>query len=413
MSMRFKGGVISATPPTITPPVDGEGGSASGVWTLQTQLQNAAVWPKPVIAGQLWSTGANDRGQLGLNDTAYRSSPVQIGALTGWTTIAVGNNAGAAIKTDGTLWAWGFNSTGQLGISNVVDRSSPVQVGALTTWQKVAYGNYFAAAIKTDGTLWAWGSGGGQLGLGDGINRSSPTQVGLLTNWAQITTGRNFCAAVKTDGTLWTWGLGAQGASRGGMLGLGNTTSYSSPKQVGALTGWLNVAAGGNHCIATKTDGTLWAWGSNGYGQVGDGGGYVSPGNYSNRSSPVQIGSLTTWSKISAGYAHSLAIKTDGTLWVWGGGSNGTLGLNATNNRSSPVQVGALTNWLQASGGFDHCAAVKTDGTLWTWGRNNNGELGQNNTTDRSSPVQVGALTTWAKVARGQGADSVIALKTS
>jgi alpha-tubulin suppressor-like RCC1 family protein len=115
----------------------------------------------------------------------------------------------------------------------------------------------------------------------------------------------------------------------------------------------------------------------------------------------VQVGALTNWSKISAGAYAGAAIKTDGTLWTWGGGALSTLGLGNGTSYSSPKQVGALTAWSNISARKYHMASVKTDGTLWTWGYGDGGGLGLETTTNRSSPVQVGALTTWLNVATG------------
>jgi len=189
---------------------------------------------------------------------------------------------------------------------------------------------------------------------------------------------------------MWAWGSGGSG-----RLGLGNTTDYSSPKQIGALTTWSKIAAASSTSAAIKTDGTLWSWGYNYYGNVGD-------GTTIYRSSPVQIGALTTWSSIDGGDGYTLAIKTDGTLWSWGYNTTyGNLGDGTTISKSSPVQVGALTNWSMVSAGNLTSAAIKTDGTLWTWGANGSGSLGLGNTTHRSSPVQVGSSTTWYSVAAG------------
>jgi hypothetical protein len=390
MSMRFKGGVISATAPTITAPVGGEGGTASGSWTLQTQLQNSAVWPKPLIVRNLYSWGNNTEGNLGSNNTVKRSSPVQVGSLSTWLKIAAYSYSSYAIKTDGTLWAWGDNNYGALGLGDVVKRSSPVQVGALTTWSQVAAGGAFAAAIKTDGTLWMWGynSANGNLGLGDKIDRSSPVQVGALTTWANVACGANFATAIKTDGTLWAWGGNPYGA-----LGQGNTTYRSSPVQVGALTTWSKASAGSYHAVAIKTDGTFWSWGLNNNGQLG-----LNDVVY--RSLPVQVGALTTWLSLSANAAQfTSATKTDGTLWAWGVNASGQLGLGDVVKRSSPVQVGALTTWDKIAVIAGNAAAIKTDGTLWLWGDNNYGQLGQSDIVKRSSPVQVGSLTTWLNVA--------------
>ena len=189
---------------------------------------------------------------------------------------------------------------------------------------------------------------------------------------------------------LFTWGWGANGAN-----GLGNTTHHSVPMQVGVQTDWTYVFESNAAVFAIKSNGTLWTWGGNGNGALG-------LGDAANRSSPVQVGNLSDWSKVQASQTGAtLAIKTDGTLWAWGYGSYGAHGLGDTANRSSPVQVGSLTTWSTVRGGGDMAFAIKTDGTLWGWGRNNNGNLGQSNTTERSSPVQVGTLTDWAFVAVG------------
>ena len=211
--------------------------------------------------------------------------------------------------------------------------------------------------------------------------------MGALTTWAQIGGGENFCLAIKTDGTLWAWGQ-----NNSGQLGQGNTTSYSSPVQVGALTTWAIAGnAGAHNSSAVKTDGTLWTWGYGPNGANGD-------GTATSRSSPVQVGALTDWATPIGGTQFMAALKTDGTLWTWGAGSDGRLGHGNVTTLSSPVQVGALTNWSKAACGNNFMTAVKTDGTFWTWGSSYHGQLGHGNTTSLSSPTQVGALTTWGGV---------------
>jgi alpha-tubulin suppressor-like RCC1 family protein len=238
--------------------------------------------------------------------------------------------------------------------------------------------------------LYAWGlNSEGQLGLGNITSYSSPKQVGSFY-WTNVSGGQNNSFAVKNDGTLWAWG-----ANSSGQLGLGNTTYYSSPKQVGSLTNWSYITGGaGPACFAIKTDGTLWSWGSGNAGALG-------LGNITNYSSPKQIGALTTWSKIAFGAAHCIAVNASGQLFAWGANSNGQLGLGTTVDRSSPVQVGALTNWQTVACGFVSSFAVKTDGTIWSWGNNAVGQLGLGNRTTYSSPKQIGALTTWLRVAGG------------
>jgi alpha-tubulin suppressor-like RCC1 family protein len=233
--------------------------------------------------------------------------------------------------------------------------------------------------------LYAWGNNNsGQIGNSTTTNLSSPIQIGTTYEWSQVSSGYSRSFAIRTDGTLWAWGSNSLGG-----LGLGNTTYYSSPKQVGALTNWLKISGGIYTCVsAIKTDGTLWVWGGNGSGQLG-------LGNRTNYSSPKQVGSLTTWSVISAGVFNIAAIKTDGTLWMWGDGSAGQMGLGNITNYSSPKQVGSLTNWLNVASGQYSTLATKTDGTLWVWGSPRNGDMGLGNATSYSSPKQVGALTNW------------------
>lgn len=340
----------------------------------------------------LYAWGYNTNGQLGLGNTTPYSSPKQVGTLTNWSQIS-GSTALTSVKTDGTLWAWGRNTFGELGTGNTTYYSSPKQIGALTNWKYVSTANGTTLAVKTDGTLWAWGKNAfGQIGLNNRTYYSSPKQVGLLTNWALVQSGDSECShAIKTDGTLWSWGDNFYG-----QLGLGNTTRYSSPKQVGALTNWLKLQpCGGNALLAIKTDGTLWACGQNSSGQLG-------LGNTTNYSSVKQIGALTTWSTIASGTNTVLATRTDGTLWGWGVNAYGQLGNGTINNYSSPKQIGALTTWnIVSCTGGSSTGAIKTDGTLWTWGINSSGQLGLGNNTYYSSPKQVGSSTTWQNIIAG------------
>jgi alpha-tubulin suppressor-like RCC1 family protein len=395
MGDRFPGGVISKTPPTVVAPVDGEGGSASGVWSLDEVLgyEKAGAWPKGVLPRELYAWGRNISGQLGDDTTVARSSPVQIGALTNWAQVAVGTQHSISVKTDKTLWAWGINSSGQVGDNTIANKSSPIQVGALTNWEQVSAGSLHTAAVKVDGTLWTWGRNNvGQLGDNSVLNRSSPVQIGVLTDWSQVAGGGNHTAAVKSNGTIWAWGENGDGQVGDNTGGFG--IRRSSPVQIGALTNWAQVAGGDDHTAAVKTDGTMWTWGGNSDGQLGQN---ISTSVF--RSSPVQVGALTNWAAVSTGNSHTVSVKTDGTLWTWGRNNFGQIGDSSIIYRSSPVQVGALTNWSQVGGGHsDVVAAVKTDGTLWTWGQNIYGQLGQSDTISRSSPVQVGALTNWFQV---------------
>jgi alpha-tubulin suppressor-like RCC1 family protein len=304
-------------------------------------------------------------------------------------------DTGNVVFSGAELYVWGNNEDGELGINSIISRSSPVQVGSETDWLQVQAGRDHSLAVKTNNTLWAWGKNGdGQVGDSTAINRSSPVQIGALTNWAQVSSKNNadHSAAVKTDGTLWTWGGG-----RYGELGI-NASGFpsgnrSSPVQVGSLTNWSFVSVGRELSAAITSTGALYAWGNGSVGALGTGG-VIS------RSSPVQVGALTNWASVAIATRGTAAVKTDGTLWAWGLNSDGLCGLGDVVPRSSPVQVGALTNWASVDL-FESCGAVKTDGTLWTWGDNSSGTLGHSNTINRSSPVQVGGLTDWKQVSAG------------
>jgi alpha-tubulin suppressor-like RCC1 family protein len=305
------------------------------------------------------------------------------------------------------LWSWGYDRTGRLGNAAITDRSTPVTTFAGgTNWKQVANGYNFCAAIKTDGTLWTWGAGAqGHLGTNDVTNRSTPvTTFSGGTNWKQVGCGAFHIAAIKTDGTLWTWG-----GNSNGQLGINDVTNRSTPVTTFAGgTNWKQVGCGAFHIAAIKTDGTLWTWGGGTAGQLGT-------NDVTNRSTPVTtFAGGTNWKQVGCGGQHTAAIKTDGTLWTWGYGL--ATGANTGTSRSTPVTTFAGgSSWKQVSSGASHTAAIKTDGTLWTWGLNAGpfgpGALGTNDTTNRSTPVTTFAGgTNWKQV--GCGGQHTAAIKT-
>jgi alpha-tubulin suppressor-like RCC1 family protein len=378
--------------------IGGSSGSSFIFGKLSSNISSTTTTPAPSIGGQLWVWGANYFGTIGDNTNVKKSSPVQtIAGGSDWTQISGKENHNVGMKTDGTVWAWGNNDNGQLGDDTTVNKSSPVQtiVGG-TNWSSVACGGNHTAAIKTDGTLWLWGQNNtGQLGDDTGGNKSSPVQTIVGgTNWSSVSCGRNHTAAIKKDGTLWLWGLNYDG-----RLGDDTTAGKSSPVQtiVGG-TNWSSVSCGRSHTAAIKKDGTLWLWGGGYSGVLGD-------DTTDSKSSPVQtIVGGTTWSKVDGGYSVTAAIKTDGTLWLWGQNYDGNLGDDTTVSKSSPVQTIAGGSWTSVyCGGSTYdkfSAGIKADGTLWTWGHNSYfARVGDNTTIDRSSPVQtiVGG-TNWISV---------------
>jgi len=353
--------------------------------------------PTHLNPGILYSTGANETGQLGLNDIVTRSSPVQVGTNKNWVEVASGNNHSYFLKSDRTLWGCGYNAFYQLGnLASFINASSPIQIattgGYLTSIKEIKTNGNTACAITLDGALWTWGqerngtsgqniafAGGGQV---------TPGQVGTSWSTADI---YFHGLAVKTNGTLWSWGENLVGE-----LGQNNRTNRSSPVQVGTDTNWKKVFTGFTTSYAIKTDGSLWSWGDNIYGSLGQ-----NIASTVKRSSPVQIGTSTDWKEISTNQYAVCALKTNGTLWVWGLNDFGQLGLNNTTLISSPVQLGGLTNWYKVSCSTYGVLAIKTDGTLWGWGGAAAGMLGTNDIIIRSSPIQIGTLTNWRSVGVG------------
>jgi alpha-tubulin suppressor-like RCC1 family protein len=332
----------------------------------------------------LWTWGANNQTQLGTNNDIRRSTPVTTFAGgTNWKSVACGFTHTLAIKTDGTLWGWGRNLDVQLGLNTGGEtRSTPVTTFAGgNNWKSVAGGGNFTSAIKTDGTLWTWGvNNNGQLGINNSDFKQTPvTTFAGQTNWKQVSCGENYAAAIKTDGTLWTWGR-----NDNGQLGINNTANRSVPVTTFAGgTNWKSVACGTYYTTAAiKTDGSLWVWGFNNFAQLGT-------NDTTQRNTPVTtFAGGNDWKQVSSGEVNVAAIKTDGSLWTWGYGIYGTNGNNTNQNRSTPVTTfTGGTNWKSVACGRTHILAIKTDGTLWGWGRGDEGQLGDNTTISRSTPV--------------------------
>lgn len=381
----------------------------SGKWNLTEQMQATAAgtWTGLPL-NQLFSiySNAGDNGVTPTDNVLRLTEQDKVYDRV-WT-YSVGSQV-VGVTSDDELYAWG-NAGGRI-TNDAVSASSPVQLtsgSGLFPAEGVSGGspNNGFIAPDSDGRLWVTGNNNyGMLGTPVLVlyNLSSPVQVGSLTNWAKAGMGgtNSNSIFIKTDGTLWS-----AGDASGGRLGDNQRTVHrSSPVQIGSLTTWANLNQisqwGTVPALCIKTDGTLWWWGT---GSQGMNGNNQSGSIY--RSSPVQVGSDTDWAEVFAANSCVMALKTNGTLWAWGENGWGALGLGTVTQVSSPTQVGALTNWVGAWQGAQTAYAWTSGGALYAMGRGNYGEFGDSGVTQgRSSPVQVAAGTltgvTWAATSRG------------
>lgn len=259
-----------------------------------------------------------------------------------------------------------------------------------------ALGAGTSCAVGSSGMLWCWGNNEhGSVGVGTsglGTEVLLPVRVGVETSWAAVAAGQDHICATGTDGTLWCWGYNSNG-----QLGQGDGSARHVPTRLGTGTAWAAVSLGKDHSCALDTGGALYCWGENRAGQLG-------VGDLTERSVPTEVAG-GPWAQLGAGWEHTCAVDTAGGLWCWGDNAVGSLGDGSTTSRSTPVQVGVDTDWAEVAGGTGVTCARKTDGTLWCWGHNSLGQLGQGTFdaegTPQTTPLQVGSEADWTAVTSG------------
>ncbi|HEX3047616.1 MAG TPA: carbohydrate binding domain-containing protein, partial [Bacillota bacterium] len=314
--------------------------------------------------------------------------------------VAAGAVHSLALKCDGTVWAWGYNGNGQFGDGTYQSSSTPVQVYGLTNVKRIAAGGGLSLALKTDGTVWAWGYN--PYGLGNGMTQSWYVfQVPGLTDIQDIVVGDvnvgmgpsltyNCCIlALKKDGSVWSWGYNGEGE-----LGDGTTVNKTTPVQVKNLTGVKAISTWQAHTLALKNDGTVWAWGYNGYGELGT-------GNTSNSSIPVQVKGITDVVSISAGFNFSIAKKSDGTVWAWGENYDGGFGNGNTTDSLFPTRSYNLESFTNFISGYGCSHGLTSNGAGWSWGYNAYGQLGDGTWGNKLVPVQISGLSGLSCIAAG------------
>ena len=357
--------------------------------------------------GGAWAWGDNEFAQLGNGGFDFvfpygAAGPIAVLGPNGFSPlrdvveVAKGSNHSLARKKDGTVWTWGSSWGAGHGGNFVL---LPTQIAGLTEAAAIAGGGLHSLVARRDGSLWSWGYndvgqlGNGTIGTTTVPGSITPVRVGLDRIRA-VAAGEGHNVVLKSDGTVWAWGGNLYGEVGNGSF---QASGVPNPAQVIGLSDIIAIAAGAYHGIALKRDGTVWSWGANFSGQLGDGS--VSSSSPFGKPLPVQVSGLTDVASIAAGGYHSIAAKRDGSVWAWGNNRYGQLG-NGTfagafgPGQPVPARVPALANVVEVSGGFYHSLAMKIDGSIWAWGRDWYGELGDGTTTTTSPYGKAAAVQT-------------------
>ncbi|MBS4098800.1 MAG: hypothetical protein KGZ83_18415 [Sulfuricella sp.] len=319
--------------------------------------------------GTVWSWGDNTSNQLGDATVKLRTVPGQVAGLAGAVAVSAGDIHNLVLLANGEVWAWGNNTYGQLGDGTQTTHDAPAKVQGLSDVIAIAAGGFSNLALKRDGTVWAWGFNiYGQLGLGTTSDVAVPTQITGLADVVGIAACRSYSgcgAALKRDGSVWTWGNNGSG-----QLGDGTRTNRSQPARI-AIANVTRLSVGSEFLFAELSDGSVWAWGRNDLGELGD-------GTTANRLVPAPVAALQGYRQLAGGLYHALGVAPDGSVRAWGQNVAGEVGDGSKTQRNTPVAVvGAPANPAAMLGGQWFSAALGADGALWTWGENSSGQLGR------------------------------------
>ena len=391
--------------------------SLSGVASILGNHGNSAL--ALTGGGSVYTWGTNESGQLGNGTTTENHTPTEISSLSsGVSSLASGLSDNMALKSDGTLYAWGYNENdSELGAGSSPSTQSdvPAAVSGASGITQIAAAKSHYLALKSDGTVWTWEDPNpGEISNGTTITgSSSAVQVSGLSGIIEVACGNYFNMALKSDGSVWAWGQ-----NTAGELGNGTTTDDQTPAKVEVssgvyLSGITAISSSGFYGMALKSDGTVWTWGNNDNGTLGN-------GNYTDTNYAAQITttsvsgvSLVSITAISAGAHDALALKSDGTVWVWGTEYYGELGDGSSSNSNPlPSPISSLSGVTAVSAGYFHNLALLTGGTVKAWGSNESGQLGDGTLTERDTPVTVSGLTGITKISTGEDAYHSIALKS-
>ncbi|TGE27698.1 RCC1 domain-containing protein [Hymenobacter metallicola] len=338
--------------------------------------------------GFIATHGENRSGEIGNGTAGRQLTPFLIPPPSGkvWSHVMTGDFRSAALTTDGAMYSWGSGGYGQHGDNDRSQYSTPQLVAAPSgkTWVNVSAGFGHTLALCNDGTLYTWGDNYyAQLGNGTTtLTLARQVVTAPAGSWMAVAAGYNFSLALNSNGSLYAWG-----ANRDGQLGDGTTIQRATPVLIAPPAGlrWTQVAAGFWNSAALCSDGSLYVWGNNYAGQIGD-------GTTSARLVPRRISPPTghRWTQVSVGYEHILAVCSDGGLYAWGGNDYGKFGNGTTTSLTQPARVAppAGQTWVQVACGHNHSLALASDGQVYTAGYNYSGQLGDGTTQNNSCFVR-------------------------
>jgi alpha-tubulin suppressor-like RCC1 family protein len=386
--------VGSSTLTVIVLDADGRVGTS----TFSLRVVAAPISGEPVVEGPVRAWGGNGFGQLGNGTAVASTTPVAVQGLTGVSSVVSADYTSFALLADGTVWAWGYDGDSELGNGTIdtstvrTDASTPVQVHGLSGVVAIAAGAWDGYALLADGTVWSWGANGnGERGDGSWTEQSLvPVQVSGLADVTAIAGEIHGVEALRSDGTVWGWGLNDYG-----QLGIGAAFESNVPVQVAGLPGVVAIAGGWHDGYALAADGTVWAWGDDSSGQLGN------SADIAGSLVPVQVAGLAHVSAIASAFSTGYALSSDGTVSSWGSNAEGELGVAGAATGDAVRQVSGLASVRAVAAGFSGGYALRADGTVWSWGSNVDGQLGDGTTTDSEVPVQVSGLSGVTAIAGG------------
>ena len=359
--------------------------AASGPWSV---VSGGSFHTCAINAGKsLYCWGANSSGQVGDGTVEQRTSPKKIGASGAWATVSAGGFHTCAISTGKSLYCWGFNGNGQSGDGTVEQRISPKKIGTSGAWATVSVGHLHTCAVTIGDSLYCWGANdSGQIGDGTTDPRVSPRKIGAGGAWAGVTAGGRHTCGITSGDSLYCWG-----SNLNGEVGDGSAVHPQlSLSKVGSTGVWALADAGDLHTCAISTGKSLYCWGDNNSGAIGDG--TAGPGY--DRYSPKKIGTSGAWARVGTGgalgYSHTCAVTTGKSLYCWGNDFYDQIG-DGTSNLSlfSPKKIGSSGVWAGSTAGGLHACAVSTGNSLYCWGDNSGGQIGDGTTDPRPSPKKV------------------------